>query len=162
MVDPLAKGAVMEMTTWASAVAIAKDLWWFASVPTTMLGLVAMYYLRSQFPTKAEYIKQTADLTESIEELSTKIDTNDRKTVERIVKSEREMSDRMTQLEGDVKQLPGRSEMENMSDRISRVETQVAASVETIKGVEKTANKIDRTLEMMLSHMLDQKREKPE
>ncbi|MFZ5739632.1 MAG: hypothetical protein ACOY6K_22420 [Pseudomonadota bacterium] len=146
--------------SWAEAVTYAKDIWWFASVPIAALGFVAMYYLRGQFPTKAEYNEQNKALTESVKDLSDKIDANERKTVERLGKSEREMSERMAKLEGDVQQLPGRPELENLSDRISRVEVQVAASVETIKGVDKTTSKIDHTLGMILDHMLDAAKEK--
>ncbi|PZA12453.1 hypothetical protein DNX69_10785 [Rhodopseudomonas palustris] len=150
----------MDGWSWASTVSTIKDVWWFLSVPLAAVAMGGLWYLRGQFPSKAEYDKQTKALTDSVDALSDKIDDNEKKTVERIVKSEREMSDRMAKLEGDVKQLPGRNEMENLSDRISRVETQVAASVETIKGVEKTANKIDRTLEMILGHMLNERQEK--
>lgn len=146
--------------SWAEAVSLAKDIWWVLSVPVAAIGLAGMYYLRGQFPTKAEYNEQNKALTESVKDLSDKIDANERKTVERLGKSEREMSERMAKLEGDVQQLPGRPELENLSDRISRVEVQVAASVETIKGVDKTTSKIDHTLGMILDHMLDAAKEK--
>ncbi|ACE99226.1 conserved hypothetical protein [Rhodopseudomonas palustris TIE-1] len=146
--------------SWVEFVSWAKDIWWVLSAPVAAIGLAGMYYLRGQFPTKTTFDNQIEAVTTSISDLSKKIDDNEKKTSERIVKSERETSERMAKLESDVRQLPGRTEMEHLSDRISRVETQVAASVETIKGVEKTANKIDRTLEMILGHMLDEKREK--
>lgn len=146
--------------SWAEAVSLAKDIWWVLSVPVAAIGLAGMYYLRGQFPTKAEYNEQNKALTESVKDLSDKIDANEKKTVERLGKSEREMSERMAKLEGDVQQLPGRPELENLSDRISRVEVQVAASVETIKGVDKTTSKIDHTLGMILDHMLDSAKEK--
>lgn len=145
---------------YGHVVTLAKDIWWFLSVPLASVAVAGMYYLRHQFPTKKEYDEQNEALTVAVTALSDKIDANESKTVERIGRSEREMSDRMLKLESDVRQLPGRSEMETLSDRISRVETQVAASVETIRGVEKTINKIDHTLSMMLGHMLDAKTEK--
>ncbi|KPF98819.1 hypothetical protein IP86_10865 [Rhodopseudomonas sp. AAP120] len=146
--------------SWAEAVAFAKDIWWFLSMPVAALGFAGMYYLRGQFPTKATFDKKMESVASSITALSSKIDDNEKKTSDRIVKTERETSDRMAKLESDVRQLPGRTEMEQLSERVGRVETQVATSIETIKGVEKTANKIDRTLEMILGHMLDEKREK--
>ncbi|MBB5046777.1 hypothetical protein HNR60_001525 [Rhodopseudomonas rhenobacensis] len=140
---------------WAGMVALIKDVWWFLSVPLAALMAFGMWYLRGQFPTKAEYADQTKALNKSVTELSAKIDANDKKTGDRLVKSEREMSDRIAKLEGDVKQLPGRPEMENLSDRISRVETQIAASAEMTRGVEKTVNKMDHTLSLILGHLLD-------
>lgn len=146
--------------SWAEAVSLAKDIWWVLSVPVAAIGLAGMYYLRGQFPTKSTFDAKIEAVTASIGDLSKKIDDNEKKTVERLGKSEREMSERMVKLEGDVQQLPGRPELENLSDRISRVEVQVAASVETIKGVDKTTSKIDHTLGMILDHMLDGAKEK--
>jgi hypothetical protein len=152
-------GTVMQWN-WAAAVTLIKDVWWFLSVPLAAVMMFGMWYLRGQFPTKSEYTKQTKELTDSMDALADKIDTNDRKTGDRIVRSEREMSDRMAKLEGDVRSLPGRPEMEHLSERIARVETQVAASAETTRGVEKTVNKMDHTLSMILGHLLDAKKEK--
>ncbi|MFL9828833.1 hypothetical protein, partial [Rhodoplanes sp. SY1] len=55
---------------WAGTIALIKDVWWFLSVPLAVLMGVAMYYLRGQFPTKAEYEQQNAILQKSIGALS--------------------------------------------------------------------------------------------
>jgi predicted nucleic acid-binding Zn-ribbon protein len=131
---------------WGATIGLIKDVWWILSVPLAVLMGVGMYYLRGQFPTKAEYEAQTQALQGSIGALS-----------ERIAGNERKVSDRVTKLESELHLLPSRSEVQALGERIGRVEKEVATSVEAIRGVEKTVSKIDHTLSMILDHLLQQK-----
>jgi hypothetical protein len=124
--------------------AVVKDLWWIASVPLLAAAGVGMFYLRSQFPTKQQHDQQTATLQLSIAELS-----------ERVAANERQIEARVVKIESDLSQLPNRAEVAGLGERIGRVEKEVATSVETTRGVEKTVTKIDNTLGLILKHMLE-------
>ena len=125
---------------WAGLLAIAKDIWWIVSVPLTAAAAIGMFYLRSQFPTKLQHDEQTKVLQSSIAALS-----------DRVVGNERQVA----RIESDLRQLPGRQEYQTLGDRIGRIEKEVATSVETVRGVEKTVTKIDHTLGLILKHMLE-------
>lgn len=125
---------------WAGVLAITKDIWWILSVPLTAAAGIGMFYLRSQFPTKAQHDQQTHTLQASIAALSDRVAGNERQ---------------VTRIESDLRQLPGRQEYQALGDRIGRVEKEVATSVETVRGVEKTVTKIDHTLGLILKHMLE-------
>jgi septal ring factor EnvC (AmiA/AmiB activator) len=125
---------------WASVFAFAKDIWWILSVPLTAAAGIGMLYLRSQFPTKAQHDQQTQTLQASIAALSDRVDGTERQAA---------------RMESDLRQLPGRQEYQALGDRIGRVEKEVATSVETVRGVEKTVTKIDHTLGLILKHMLE-------
>lgn len=129
---------------WASMLAIAKDIWWIASVPLVAAAGIGMFYLRSQFPTKLQHDQQTATLQSSIADLS-----------ERVASNERQIEARVVKIESDLRQLPNRAEVAGLGDRIGRVEKEVATSVEAMRGVEKTVAKIDTTLGLILKHMLE-------
>lgn len=129
---------------WAGWVALAKDLWWIISLPLTALVTVGMFYLRSQFPTKAQHDAQTLTLQASIKDLRDHVATN-----------ERAIESRVGKIEADLRQLPDRQEVQALGERIGRVEKEVATSTETIRGVEKTTTKIDTTLGLILKHMLE-------
>ncbi len=129
---------------WPSILSFAKDIWWIISVPLTVLVGVGMFFLRSQFPTKAQHDAQTATLQESIKNLSDHVAINERAIEQRVGK-----------IEADLRQLPDRQEVQALGERIGRVEKEVATSVETIRGVEKTVTKIDTTLGLILKHMLE-------
>ena len=129
---------------WAGLVAIAKDIWWIISLPLTALVGVGMFYLRSQFPTKAQHDAQTLTLQKSIADLSDHVAINERAIEQRVGK-----------IESDLRQLPDRQEVQALGERIGRVEKEVATSTETIRGVEKTTAKIDTTLSLILKHMLE-------
>ena len=60
----------MTNVDWGAIVAIAKDVWWIISLPLTALVGIGMFYLRSQFPTKAQHDAQTQTLQESIKDLA--------------------------------------------------------------------------------------------
>lgn len=125
---------------WAGVLAFAKDIWWILSVPLTAAAGIGMLYLRSQFPTKAQHDQQTQTLQASIAALS-----------DRVAGTERQAA----RMESDLRQLPGRQEYQTLGDRIGRIEKEVATSVETVRGVEKTVTKIDHTLGLILKHMLE-------
>lgn len=131
---------------WNSLVAIAKDVWWIISLPLTALVGIGMFYLRSQFPTKAQHDQQTNVLQGSISALSERVATNERAIEQRVAK-----------IEGDLRQLPSRTEVQALGEHLSRVETKVATSTETTRGLEKTVTKIDTTLGLILKHMLETK-----
>lgn len=129
---------------WAGWVALAKDIWWIISLPLTALVGFGMFYLRSQFPTKAQHDAQTETLQESIKNLRDHVATN-----------ERAIEIRVGKIEADLRQLPDRQEVQALGERIGRVEKEVAISVETVRGVEKTVTKIDHTLGLILKNMLE-------
>lgn len=129
---------------WPSVITFAKDVWWIASVPLTVLVGVGMFFLRSQFPTKAQHDAQTTTLQESIKDLSDRVATN-----------ERAIETRVGKIEADLRQLPTRQEVQALGERSGRIEKEVATSVETVRGVEKTVTKIDHTLGLILKHMLE-------
>lgn len=129
---------------WPSIITFAKDVWWIVSVPLTVLVGVGMFFLRSQFPTKAQHDAQTATLQESIKVLSDHVAVNERAIEQRVGK-----------IEADLRQLPDRREVQALGDRIGGVEKEVAISVETVRGVEKTVTKIDHTLGLILKNMLE-------
>lgn len=129
--------------SWAAVVAIIKDVWWFLSVPLVAVVGIGMLYLRTQFPTKAQYEADNKAIEASIAALSGSIAT-----------SERDMDKRITKMEADLRQLPGRVEVQALGERIGRVEKEVATSIEALRGVEKTVGKIDHTLTLILDHML--------
>lgn len=129
---------------WTAVITIIKDVWWILSIPLGTAGLVGMFYLRSQFPTKQQHDEQTKLLQGSIGSLS-----------ERVAANERQIEGRVAKIEGDLRQLPNRQEVQALGERIGRVEKEVATSVETIRGVEKTVTKIDNTLGLILKHMLE-------
>jgi len=129
---------------WASVLTFAKDIWWIISLPLTALVGVGMFFLRSQFPTKAQHDAQTATLQQSIKDLSDHVATNERAIEQRVGK-----------IEADLRQLPDRQEVQALGERIGRVEKEVATSTETIRSVEKTTTKIDTTLGLILKHMLE-------
>lgn len=134
------------MFDWASAILVIKDIWWIASLPLAAAAGVGMLFLRSQFPTKQQHDEQTKLLQASIATLS-----------DRVVANERQIETRVAKIEGDLRQLPNRQEVQALGERIGRVEKEVATSVETIRGVEKTVTKIDTTLGLILKHMLESK-----
>ena len=125
---------------WSELIQLIKDVWWLLSVPMGFVGLAGMFYLRSQFPTRQQHDAATRGLGAGLAELS-----------ERVASGERQM----VRLEGDLRQLPTRGEVAALGERIGRVETAVATSAETVRGVEKTVAKIDITLGLILKHMLD-------
>ena len=127
---------------WAGLLAIAKDIWWIASVPAVAAAGIGMFYLRSQFPTKQQHDEQTQTLQKSIAALSDRVAGNERQ---------------VARIESDLRQLPGRQEYQALGDRIGRVEKEVATSTEALRGVEKTVTKIDTTLSLILKHMLEVK-----
>lgn len=129
---------------WTGVVGIAKDIWWVVSAPLTVLVGVGMFYLRSQFPTKEQHDAQTQTLQKSIADLSDHVATN-----------ERAIESRVGKIESDLRQLPGRQEVQALGERIGRVEKEVATSTETIRGVEKMTTKIDATLGLIVKHMLE-------
>lgn len=129
---------------WSAIIVIIKDIWWIASLPLAFAAGVGMLFLRSQFPTKQQHDEQTKLLQGSIASLS-----------ERVVANERQIETRVAKIEGDLRQLPNRQEVQALGERIGRVEKEVATSVETIRGVEKTVTKIDTTLGLILKHMLE-------
>lgn len=132
------------MFDWSAVIVIIKDIWWIASLPLAFAAGVGMLFLRSQFPTKQQHDEQTKLLQGSIASLS-----------ERVVANERQIETRVAKIEGDLRQLPNRQEVQALGERIGRVEKEVATSVETIRGVEKTVTKIDTTLGLILKHMLE-------
>lgn len=134
----------MSSFDWPGVVTFLKDIWWLISLPLTAVGCVAMFYLRSQFPTKQQHDQQTQTLQQSIKDLSEHVATNERAIEQRVAK-----------IEGDLRQLPGRQEVQVLGERIGRVEKEVATSTETIRSVEKTTGKIDATLGLILKHMLE-------
>lgn len=134
----------MTSVDWGGLVAIAKDIWWIISLPLTALVGIGMFYLRSQFPTKAQHDQQTQTLQDSIADLRNHVATN-----------ERAIELRVGKIESDLRQLPDRQEVQALGERISRVEKEVATSTETVRGVEKTVTKIDTTLSLILKHMLE-------
>lgn len=129
---------------WAGLVGIAKDIWWIVSLPLTALVGIGMFYLRSKFPTKEQHDQQTATLQASIKSLSDHVATN-----------ERAIEMRVGKIEADLRQLPDRREVQALGERIGGVEKEVAISVETVRGVEKTVTKIDHTLGLILKNMLE-------
>ena len=129
---------------WPSIITFAKDVWWIVSVPLTVLVGIGMFFLRSQFPTKAQHDQQTNTLQASIKDLRDHVATN-----------ERAIEARVGKIEADLRQLPDRQEVQALGERIGRVEKEVATSTETIRGVEKTTTKIDTTLGLILKHMLE-------
>lgn len=129
---------------WPSIITFAKDIWWIVSVPLTVLVGIGMFFLRSQFPTKAQHDAQTATLQESIKVLSDHVAVNERAIEQRVGK-----------IEADLRQLPDRREVQALGQRIGGVEKEVAISVETVRGVEKTVTKIDHTLGLILKNMLE-------
>lgn len=129
---------------WASIITFAKDIWWIVSVPLTVLVGIGMFFLRSQFPTKAQHDAQTQTLQASIKDLRDHVATNERAIEQRVGK-----------IEMDLRQLPDRQEVQALGERIGRVEREVAISVETVRGVEKTVAKIDHTLGLILKNMLE-------
>lgn len=129
---------------WSSIIAAAKDIWWIVSVPLTVLVGIGMFFLRSQFPTKEQHDAQTQTLQASIKDLRDHVAVNERAIEQRVGK-----------IESDLRQLPDRQEVQALGDRIGRVEKEVATSVETVRGVEKTVTKIDHTLGLILKHMLE-------
>jgi hypothetical protein len=132
------------MFDWSAVIVIIKDIWWIASLPLAFAAGVGMLFLRSQFPTKQQHDDQTKVLQGSIASLS-----------ERVVANERQIEARVAKIEGDLRQLPNRQEVQALGERIGRVEKEVATSVEAIRGVEKTVGKIDTTLGLILKHMLE-------
>lgn len=134
----------MNAFDWSAVIVIIKDIWWIASLPLAFAAGVGMLFLRSQFPTKQQHDDQTKVLQGSIASLS-----------ERVVANERQIEARVAKIEGDLRQLPNRQEVQALGERIGRVEKEVATSVETIRGVEKTVTKIDTTLGLILKHMLE-------
>ncbi|MGO4287960.1 hypothetical protein [Bosea sp. TAB14] len=134
----------MKDIDWASIIMLAKDIWWIISVPLTVLVGIGMFFLRSQFPTKAQHDAQTQTLQASIKSLGDHVATNERAIEQRVGK-----------IEADLRQLPDRQEVQALGERIGRVEKEVATSTETIRGVEKTTTKIDTTLGLILKHMLE-------
>jgi hypothetical protein len=92
---------------WAGLLAIAKDIWWIASVPAVAAAGIGMFYLRSQFPTKQQHDEQTQTLQKSIAALSDRVAGNERQ---------------VARIESDLRQLPGRQEYQALGDRIGRVE----------------------------------------
>ncbi len=129
---------------WPSILSFAKDIWWIVSVPLTVLVGIGMFFLRSQFPTKAQHDAQTATLQDSIKVLSDHVAVNERAIEQRVGK-----------IEADLRQLPDRREVQALGERIGGVEKEVAISVETVRGVEKTVTKIDHTLGLILKNMLE-------
>jgi hypothetical protein len=134
------------MFDWPSIIAIIKDIWWIISMPLMALIGGGMFYLRSQFPTKVQHDEQTKTLQAAISSLS-----------DRVGENERHIEQRVSKIESDLRQLPGRVEMERMGERISRVEKEVATSIETTRGVKETVVKIDHTLSLILKHLLEGK-----
>lgn len=134
----------MNAFDWSAVIVIIKDIWWIASLPLAFAAGVGMLFLRSQFPTKQQHDDQTKVLQGSIGSLS-----------ERVAANERQIEARVAKIEGDLRQLPNRQEVQALGERIGRVEKEVATSVETIRGVEKTVTKIDTTLGLILKHMLE-------
>lgn len=132
------------MFDWANVIVVIKDIWWIASLPLAFAAGIGMLFLKSQFPTKQQHDEQTKLLQESIADLSG-----------RVVANERQIETRVGKIEGDLQRLPNRQEVQALGDRIARVEKEVATSVETIRGVEKTVTKIDTTLGLILKHMLE-------
>ena len=127
---------------WAAAVTVIKDVWWILSVPFGAAGLFGMFYLKTQFPTKAQHDDQTKVLQKSIADLSDRVAGNERQ---------------VAGIEKDLRQLPGRQEYQAIGERIARVEKEVATSTETTRGVEKAVSKIDHTLSLILKHMMETK-----
>lgn len=125
---------------WSAIITVIKDVWWLLSVPFGAAGLFGMFYLRSQFPTKSQHDEQTKVLQGSIATLTERVASNERQ---------------VTRIESDMRQLPTRQEVMALGERIGRVEKEVATSVETTRGVEKTVAKIDTTLGLILKHMLE-------
>jgi cytochrome c-type biogenesis protein CcmH/NrfG len=131
---------------WPATVSFMKDVWWFATGVLALMATGGMFYLRSQFPTKVQHDQQTATLQGSIAALQ-----------EHVTANERAMEQRVGKLEGDLRQLPNRDEVQALGERIGRVEKEVATSIETTRGVEKTVTKIDHTLSLILKHLLEGK-----
>lgn len=131
---------------WSAAVTVIKDVWWLLSVPLGAAGLFGMFYLKTQFPTKKQHDDQTTVLQRSIAALSDRVGDN-----------ERQIESRVAKIESDLRQLPNRQEVQGLGERLGRVEKDVATSVETTRGVEKTVTKIDNTLGLILKHMLETK-----
>lgn len=127
---------------WATAVTVIKDVWWILSVPLGAAGLFGMFYLKTQFPTKAQHDDQTRVLQKSIADLSDRVAGNERQ---------------VASIENDLRQLPGRQEYQALGERIARVEKEVATSTEMTRGVEKAVSKIDHTLSLILKHMMETK-----
>jgi hypothetical protein len=129
---------------WAGIIAVAKDIWWIISLPLTALVGIGMFFLRSQFPTKAQHDQQTQTLQHSIADLRDHVAVNERAIEQRVAK-----------IESDLLLLPDRKEVQGLGERIGRVEKEVATSIETIRGVAQTVAKTDTTLTLILKHMLE-------
>ncbi len=128
--------------TLAGIIAIIKDVWWILSVPLAAVAAIGMFYLRSQFPTRAQAEADFAKVHKSIELLAERVG---------------EAEEQVTRIEADLRQIPDRREVQALGERISRVETAVATSTEAMRGVEKTVTKIDHTLSLILQHLLGEK-----
>lgn len=134
----------MTAIDWQAIIAIIKDIWWIASLPLAAAAGVGMLYLRSKFPTKEQHDAQTQTLQASIKSLGDHVAANERAIEQRVGK-----------IEADLRQLPDRREVQALGERIGGVEKEVAISVETVRGVEKTVTKIDHTLGLILKNMLE-------
>lgn len=122
---------------------------WAGVLALAFAGLGAL--LATKFVTKTEL----GSVTKAIDELRKSFDERDDALGDRVVASERQIEIRVAKIESDLRQLPDRKEVHALGERIGRVEKEVATSVETIRGVEKTVGKIDTTLSLILKHMLE-------
>lgn len=121
---------------------LLKEWWWVVSVPGTLVLGLALMYLRTQFPTKGEFSQIETSLRGIKSDLDGRYEQVDK---------------RLIHLEAVTESLPNFEEIQNLSDRIAGVEKNVAVATETVRSVETMVNKVDRTTNMILQNLLDQK-----
>lgn len=111
--------------------AMLKEWWWVVSVPGTMLLALGLAYLRTQFPTKAEF----QGLQKSIDDLGKSFDT-------RVDKVEQ----RASKLEGSLRDLPTRDDMHKLELKLTEQTEKTASIREAMKPMSASIDRIEAYL----------------
>lgn len=127
--------------------ALIKDWVWLVTAISPVLIAIGMLYLRSQFPTKAEAEKANAGLKKSIDDLTGQVEERRGDT-----------DKRLAHLETVTEHLPARNDIAALERRLADVERQGAVTAETMRGIDRLVVKMDRSLEMILQHQLQDTR----
>lgn len=124
---------------------IIKDWVWIASAAAPFLFGWAMLYLKERFPTKDEHARQAAELKASVDGLSGKVQQHYHDAETRIGK-----------LEARAEHLPTRRDLEDISNRLAKVETATAVTNEALLGLQKMLGKVDHTATLLLTRELNE------
>lgn len=121
--------------------AIRDWVWLVGAISPFMVG-AAMLWLKSQFATLSELRTSLADVQAQNEQRRAETDQ------------------RLTHLERTASGLPDRSDLDDISDRLSAVERATAVTAEAVRGSKEILGRVDHTVNLLLQNKLAEERSK--